>query len=53
MEEKQGFENALREDIEWRESQLCDLKKAISAADRGEFASAEEVENFFARYEAF
>ncbi|MGS0743350.1 CopG family ribbon-helix-helix protein [Glaciimonas sp. GG7] len=34
----------------WRVPQMHDLKQAIAAAERGEFASDDEVADFFARY---
>jgi predicted transcriptional regulator len=43
---------ALKEYLVWREPQIADLKEAIAAADRGEFASDQEVEDVFARYTA-
>ena len=45
-------EEALREYMAWRVPQMRDLKKAIAAADRGEFATDDEVESFFAQYGA-
>jgi RHH-type transcriptional regulator, rel operon repressor / antitoxin RelB len=45
-------EEALREYIAWRVPQIVDLKEAITAADRGEFASDEEANAFFVRYGA-
>jgi predicted transcriptional regulator len=45
-------EEALREYIGWRAPQLADLNEAIAAADRGEFASDDEVREVFARYGA-
>ena len=41
---------ALREYLDWRTPQLEDLRKAIAAADAGEFASDEEVAAVFDRY---
>ncbi|RQP24555.1 CopG family ribbon-helix-helix protein [Piscinibacter terrae] len=43
---------ALKEYLVWREPQIADLKEAIAAADHGEFASDQEVEDTFARYSA-
>jgi predicted transcriptional regulator len=43
---------ALADYLDWRVPQVKALRKAIAKADRGEFASAEEVEQFFKRYEA-
>jgi RHH-type transcriptional regulator, rel operon repressor / antitoxin RelB len=43
---------ALADYLAWRVPQIEALKQSIDAADRGEFASAEEVEAFFKRYEA-
>jgi predicted transcriptional regulator len=45
-------EDALRPCLAWRAPQVLDLKDAIAAADRGEFASDDEVNAFFARYGA-
>lgn len=45
-------EDALRAYLAWRVPQILDLKDAIAAADRGEFASDDEVNAFFARYGA-
>jgi len=45
-------EDALREYMGWRVPQILDLKEAIAAADRGEFASDDEADAFFARYGA-
>lgn len=45
-------EEALTEYMAWRVPQMRDLKKAIAAADRGEFASDDEVTDFFAKYGA-
>ncbi|MES2069016.1 MAG: hypothetical protein V4488_01610 [Pseudomonadota bacterium] len=45
-------EEALTEYMAWRVPQMRDLKKAIAAADRGEFASGDEVNSFFAKYGA-
>lgn len=41
---------ALREYLDWRTPQIEDLRKAIAAADAGEFASDEEVGAVFDRY---
>ncbi|KVW96985.1 hypothetical protein [Thiobacillus denitrificans] len=38
---------ALADDLAWRTPQIEALKQSIAAADRGEFASADEVEQFF------
>ncbi len=43
---------ALADYLDWRVPQIEALKKAVSTADQGDFASADEVENFFKRYEA-
>lgn len=43
--------NAISDYLDWRIPQTEDLKKAIAAADRGEFASDEEVEAFFNAHE--
>lgn len=44
--------DALADYLDWRVPQIEALKQAVAAADRGEFASADEVEQFFRRYEA-
>ena len=41
---------ALAEYLDWRLPQVADLKEAIAAADRGEFASDDEVQAVFQRY---
>ena len=43
---------ALSEYLAWRMPQTEDLKEAIRAADRSEFATAAEVAATFARYSA-
>jgi predicted transcriptional regulator len=43
--------NALSDYLDWRIPQAQALKEAIAAADRGEFASDEEVEAFFDAHE--
>jgi predicted transcriptional regulator len=45
-------EAALREYIGWRVPQLLDLQEAVKAADRGDFATEDEVNEFFARHGA-
>jgi predicted transcriptional regulator len=45
-------EDALRHYLAWRAPQQADLLEAISAADRGEFASEAEVNALFTRYGA-
>lgn len=45
-------EEALRHYVDWRHEQQLDLDAAILAADRGEFASDDEVKAFFARHGA-
>ena len=35
------------ESVDWRVPQIKALKQSIAAADRGEFASAQETENLF------
>jgi predicted transcriptional regulator len=40
---------ALREYLDWRTPQIADLRKAIAAADDGDFASDEEVAAVFDR----
>ncbi|NHZ88349.1 hypothetical protein F2P45_04805 [Massilia sp. CCM 8733] len=45
-------EDALREYTGWRVPQIDDLQLAIAAADRGEFATDDEVDAVFARYGA-
>lgn len=42
---------ALREYIEAEAWQIQDIENGLAEADRGEFASAEEVTNFFAKYD--
>lgn len=42
---------ALADYLDWRTPQIEALKQAVAAADRGEFASADEVEKFFKAYE--
>ena len=44
--------DALADSLDWRIPQIQALQQAVAAADRGEFASADEVEQFFRRYEA-
>jgi predicted transcriptional regulator len=41
---------ALADYLDWRLPQVADLKQAIAAADRGEFASDAEVQSVLARY---
>jgi predicted transcriptional regulator len=43
---------ALRQYLNWRLPQQRALQAAIEAADRGEFASTDEVRALFARYGA-
>ncbi|MFN3750111.1 MAG: CopG family ribbon-helix-helix protein [Thiobacillus sp.] len=43
--------DALADYLDWRVPQIEALKQAVAAADRGEFASADEVEQFFKAYE--
>ena len=43
---------ALAEYLDWRLPQVADLKEAIAAADRGEFASDDEVQAVFQRHRA-
>ena len=45
-------QDALRHYVDWRVEQQSDLAEAIAAADRGEFASADEVNALFARHGA-
>jgi len=45
-------EDALKHYVAWRTPQLADLEEAIAAADRGEFASDDEVNAVFNRYDA-
>lgn len=40
---------ALTDYLDWRMPQMTDLKEALAAADRGEFASDAEVQAVFAR----
>lgn len=44
--------NAISDYLDWRIPQIEDLKKALAAADRGEFASDEQVEAVFRKYGA-
>ncbi len=44
--------NAIEDYLDWRIPQIADLKLAIAAADRGEFATDEEVEAVFKKYGA-
>lgn len=41
---------ALREFLEVQAWQVQDIKQGLAEADRGEFATEAEVNNFFARY---
>jgi RHH-type rel operon transcriptional repressor/antitoxin RelB len=41
---------ALQSYVESEASQIRDIEEGIAEADRGEFASVEEVNAFFARY---
>ncbi len=41
---------ALREYVEAEAWQIQDIKNAVAEADRGEFASDDEVNAFFAKY---
>ena len=43
--------DALADYLDWRTPQIEALKQAVAAADRGDFASADEVEQFFKAYE--
>ena len=43
-------DNTTRHAQTWRDAQQLDLDAAILAADRGEFASADEASEFFARH---
>jgi predicted transcriptional regulator len=43
---------ALADYLDWRTPQIEALKKSIAAADRGDFASADEVAQFFKVHEA-
>ncbi|WP_295990134.1 hypothetical protein [Rugamonas sp.] len=45
-------QDALKHYVAWRSPQLADLAEAIAAADRGEFASDEEVNAVLSRYDA-
>lgn len=45
-------QDALQHYVDWRLEQQDDLTEAIAAADRGEFASADEVNALFARHGA-
>jgi len=44
--------NAINDYLDWRVPQVENLKLAIAAADRGEFASDAEVEAVFKKYGA-
>jgi len=41
---------ALREYLSWRTPQIDDLRKAVAAADAGEFATDEDVQTVLQRY---
>jgi predicted transcriptional regulator len=41
---------ALAEYLDWRLPQVADLKEALAAADRGEFAGDDEVQAVLARF---
>ena len=41
---------ALADYLDWRMPQVADLQQAVAAADRGEFASDDEVKAVFDRY---
>ena len=41
---------ALADYLDWRLPQVADLQEAVAAADRGEFASDDEVKAVFDRY---
>jgi len=43
---------ALAHYLDWRLPHLLELEEAIAAADRGEFATAQEVSAVFAKYGA-
>lgn len=43
--------DALADYLDWRIPQIQALQQAVAAADRGEFAGADELEQFFRRYE--
>ena len=43
---------ALTEYLAWRIPQVADLKEAVAAGERGEFATDEEVNTTFAKYVA-
>lgn len=45
-------EEALRDYMAWRVPQILDLKEALASADRGEFASDDQADSFFAKYGA-
>ena len=45
-------QDALRHYVAWRVPQLLDLQEAIVAADNGDFASKDEVDEWFARHGA-
>ncbi|WP_229458797.1 CopG family ribbon-helix-helix protein [Massilia glaciei] len=43
---------ALRAFVESEALQIRDVQESIAEADRGEFASADEVDSFFAKYDS-
>lgn len=43
--------DALADYLDWRVPQIEALKQAVASADRGEFASPDDVEQFFKAYE--
>ncbi len=43
--------DALADYLDWRTPQIEALKKSVAAADQGDFASADEVAQFFKAYE--
>lgn len=42
--------DALADYLDWRTPQIEALKQAVAAADGGEFATVDEVEQFFKRW---
>ena len=46
-----GTSEALADYLDWRIPQIEALQQAVAAADRDDFASTDEVEQFIKRYE--
>jgi len=47
-----AFKEALSDYLDWRIPQIEDLKAAVAAAEAGDFASEDEVEQVFKRLAA-